>query len=180
MASWRCRGDGGPSGCCGSSQGRRRRILGRGTRRGGSGRKQGLGSRSLRARTPGARQQVSAKHRCQLGTRGSARRPACSRDWRDWRDWQRLWACSVVDVAMVFAQANPAERLCPPVPQALNCLNLKGRRLRCVVENLALQLESCFVARFCLKSGEKWRSRALDTSRWEPGLRPQARAGPGW
>lgn len=66
-----------------------------------------------------------------------------------------LRSCAVADVA-VFAQANPAERLCPPVPQPLGCLNFKGRRLRrAAAENLALQVESCFAPRFCLKSGGK-------------------------
>lgn len=44
--------------------------------------------------------------------------------------------------------------------------------MRCAAENLALQVESCFDARFCLKSGGKWLSRDRGTGLRERGSTP--------
>lgn len=152
MASWRCRGDGGPSCSRWSWQ---RRILGRGTGRSGAGRKRGLASGGHRAGTPGARPQVSA------GTGASVGRGPEQGGWPPPGTGRSCGLAALCGGgrSRVFAQANLVERLCPPPLQPPGCLNSKGRRLRRVVENLALQVESCFVARFCLKSGEKWRFR---------------------
>lgn len=42
-------------------------------------------------------------------------------------------------------------------PLLPGCLNFRGRRLHCVVENLALQVESCFC---CSRLSEKWEEEA--------------------
>lgn len=106
---------------------------GRGGSWGGSGGGVGLAGNGIwraeasgRARTPGARGQVSAGHRCDPGARDGAGW-AASWDCQDCWDWQKLWAYGAEDVAVVFAQANPTERFCPPHP---GCLNFKGRCLR--------------------------------------------------
>lgn len=175
MASWCCLGDEGPS-----CWGRQRRILGRGRRRCGAGRKRGLESGGLRARTPRAPGQVSTVRAWAPGRAGRATsrdRWDCSDCW----DWQKR-ACGAVQWR---TQQWYLPRLTLPsafvlTSGALGLFKLyKGRRLRCVVENLALKVESCFC---CSRLPEKWGEQAdlaPGTGLREPGSRPLTKARPG-